>query len=97
LRRDLLFVLSPLKGSRFNRNSFPNRRFASSAPTEVRGLYLRGLISNFQTWMLITTGQKRPAPKSWSSFEYTEYGSREYSPRDPEGHVWHFGTYLPEM
>jgi uncharacterized glyoxalase superfamily protein PhnB len=27
----------------------------------------------------------------------TEYGSREYSARDPEGHVWHFGTYLPEM
>jgi hypothetical protein len=27
----------------------------------------------------------------------TEYGSREYSARDLEGHVWHFGTYLPEM
>jgi uncharacterized glyoxalase superfamily protein PhnB len=27
----------------------------------------------------------------------TEYGSREYSARDPEGHLWHFGTYLPEM
>ncbi len=26
----------------------------------------------------------------------TEYGSREYSSRDPEGHLWHFGTYLPE-
>jgi uncharacterized glyoxalase superfamily protein PhnB len=26
----------------------------------------------------------------------TEYGSREYSARDPEGHLWHFGTYLPE-
>jgi uncharacterized glyoxalase superfamily protein PhnB len=27
----------------------------------------------------------------------TEFGSREYTARDPEGHVWHFGTYLPEM
>jgi uncharacterized glyoxalase superfamily protein PhnB len=27
----------------------------------------------------------------------TDYGSREYSARDPEGHLWHFGTYLPEM
>jgi uncharacterized glyoxalase superfamily protein PhnB len=26
----------------------------------------------------------------------TSYGSREYSARDPEGHLWHFGTYLPE-
>jgi uncharacterized glyoxalase superfamily protein PhnB len=26
----------------------------------------------------------------------TDYGSREYSARDPEGHIWHFGTYLPE-
>jgi uncharacterized glyoxalase superfamily protein PhnB len=25
----------------------------------------------------------------------TEYGSREYSARDPEGNVWSFGTYQP--
>ena len=25
----------------------------------------------------------------------TDYGSREYSVRDPEGHLWSFGTYLP--
>ncbi|HEU4421192.1 MAG TPA: VOC family protein [Pilimelia sp.] len=24
-----------------------------------------------------------------------EYGSREYAVRDPEGHIWSFGTYLP--
>jgi uncharacterized glyoxalase superfamily protein PhnB len=23
------------------------------------------------------------------------YGSREYSARDPEGNMWHFGTYQP--
>jgi uncharacterized glyoxalase superfamily protein PhnB len=27
----------------------------------------------------------------------TDYGSREYSARDPEGHLWHFGTYMPDM
>ena len=27
----------------------------------------------------------------------TDYGSREYSARDLEGHLWHFGTYLPDM
>jgi len=25
----------------------------------------------------------------------TNYGSREFSCRDPEGHVWNFGTYDP--
>jgi uncharacterized glyoxalase superfamily protein PhnB len=27
--------------------------------------------------------------------ENTEYGSREYSVRDPEGNLWSFGTYDP--
>jgi uncharacterized glyoxalase superfamily protein PhnB len=27
----------------------------------------------------------------------TDYGSREYSARDPEGHVWSFGTYHPAV
>ena len=26
----------------------------------------------------------------------TDHGSREYSARDPEGHLWHFGTYRPD-
>ena len=26
----------------------------------------------------------------------TDYGSREYSARDPEGLHWHFGTYVPK-
>ena len=28
--------------------------------------------------------------------EDTPYGSREYMARDPEGHVWSFGTYWPK-
>lgn len=27
--------------------------------------------------------------------EDTDYGSREFSSRDPEGNVWSFGTYAP--
>ena len=27
--------------------------------------------------------------------EDTDYGSREFSARDPEGNVWSFGTYQP--
>jgi uncharacterized glyoxalase superfamily protein PhnB len=25
----------------------------------------------------------------------TDYGSRDYGAKDPEGNVWHFGTYQP--
>lgn len=27
----------------------------------------------------------------------TTYGSREYAARDPEGHLWSFGSYVPEV
>lgn len=26
-----------------------------------------------------------------------DYGSRDYAARDPEGHVWSFGTYRPKL
>ena len=29
--------------------------------------------------------------------EDTPYGSRDYSARDPEGHLWNFGTYRPVL
>ena len=29
--------------------------------------------------------------------EDTPYGSRDYSARDPEGHLWNFGTYRPTV
>ena len=29
--------------------------------------------------------------------EDTPYGSRDYSARDPEGHLWNFGTYRPSF
>ena len=28
-------------------------------------------------------------------FQDTDYGSRECTARDPEGHLWSFGTYRP--
>jgi len=27
----------------------------------------------------------------------TDYGSRDYAARDPEGNVWSFGTYRPAV
>ena len=29
--------------------------------------------------------------------EETPYGSKEYAARDPEGHVWSFGSYAPDL
>jgi len=29
--------------------------------------------------------------------EETDYGASEYMARDPEGHVWSFGTYAPDV
>jgi uncharacterized glyoxalase superfamily protein PhnB len=29
--------------------------------------------------------------------EDTDYGSREYTARDPEGNLWSFGTYRPSV
>jgi uncharacterized glyoxalase superfamily protein PhnB len=26
----------------------------------------------------------------------TDYGSHDFMARDPEGHIWSFGTYRPE-
>jgi uncharacterized glyoxalase superfamily protein PhnB len=26
-----------------------------------------------------------------------DYGSRDYSARDPEGNIWSFGTYRPQI
>jgi uncharacterized glyoxalase superfamily protein PhnB len=26
-----------------------------------------------------------------------DYGSRDYTARDPEGNLWSFGTYLPRI
>jgi uncharacterized glyoxalase superfamily protein PhnB len=27
----------------------------------------------------------------------TDYGSRDFAARDPEGHLWSFGTYAPTL
>lgn len=32
-----------------------------------------------------------------SEIEDTDYGSRGYTARDPEGNVWSFGTYHPKV
>ncbi len=31
-----------------------------------------------------------------SPLQDLDYGSRDYAARDPEGNIWHFGTYQPQ-
>ena len=42
------------------------------------------------------TRAKAAGAEIMQEIEDTHYGSRGYMARDPEGHVWYFGTYLPE-
>jgi len=38
---------------------------------------------------------KRAGAEIFYGMRDTEYGSRDFGCRDPEGHVWNFGTYSP--
>ncbi len=42
--------------------------------------------------MPLTLGPKRRKPISFGHSEDTDYGSHEFGVRDPEGHIWSFGT-----
>jgi uncharacterized glyoxalase superfamily protein PhnB len=39
---------------------------------------------------------KAAGAKIIRELEDQDYGSRDYSTRDPEGNIWSFGTYRPE-
>ena len=42
---------------------------------------------------LLRPGQRPPAPRWCMDIEDTDYGSRGFTVRDPEGNLWSFGTY----
>ena len=42
-------------------------------------------------------GAKAAGAEIVRELEDTSYGSREYTAKDPEGHVWSFGTYRPTV
>jgi uncharacterized glyoxalase superfamily protein PhnB len=45
--------------------------------------------------MRTASGPRAAGAEIRRELEDMEYGSREYSARDLEGHSWHFGTYRP--
>ena len=59
------------------------------AATQALCLYVPDLDAHFERARSAGAEITSP-PKS------TDFGSREYHARDVEGHLWTFGTYLPE-
>jgi uncharacterized glyoxalase superfamily protein PhnB len=57
--------------------------------TQAAYLYVKDIESHFAR-------AKAAGAEIVCALKDTDYGSREYSARDPEGHLWHFGTYLPD-
>ena len=45
--------------------------------------------------MRITRGRKAAGAEIVLDIKTQDYGGRDYTARDPEGHVWTFGTYDP--
>ena len=45
--------------------------------------------------MLTTARAKEAGAEITTELVDTDYGSRDYAARDPEGNVWNFGTYRP--
>ena len=42
-------------------------------------------------------GAKQAGARIERELEDQDYGSREFTARDPEGNLWSFGTYRPEL
>ena len=83
-------------GSMIMLGSYKDDVFGYKPPREVGGvtqavyLYVADIDAHFAR-------AKAAGAEVVVALKDTDYGSREYSARDPEGHLWHFGTYLPEM
>ncbi|MEK6374859.1 MAG: VOC family protein [Acidobacteriota bacterium] len=61
---------------------------ALGASTQALCVYVPDLDEHFERARL--AGAEIMSPP-----QDTDFGSREYHVRDPEGHLWTFGTYLP--
>ena len=61
---------------------------ALGAATQALCVYVPDLDEHFERAR--SAGAEVIAPP-----QETDFGSREYHVRDPEGHLWTFGTYLP--
>jgi uncharacterized glyoxalase superfamily protein PhnB len=71
----------------------PDERMASpqvlGAATQALCVYVDDLDAHFHR--ALSAGAEITSPPGDTGF-----GSRDYHARDPEGHLWTFGTYLPD-
>jgi uncharacterized glyoxalase superfamily protein PhnB len=61
---------------------------ARGAATQALYVYVPDVDAHFERARLAGAAVTAPPQE-------TDFGSREYHVRDPEGHLWTFGTYLP--
>ena len=54
---------------------------------------LAGLMNTFVSFIAIWV--RRFFAEAAQTLEDTDYGSRGFTARDPEGNLWSFGTYRP--
>ncbi|WP_210491774.1 VOC family protein [Patulibacter sp. SYSU D01012] len=57
---------------------------------EARGVYVAVDDADAHHAAAVAAGAEIVSP-----LQDTDYGSRDYAARDPEGRLWHFGTYRP--
>ncbi len=91
----------------------PDGSIAHAEMTFGEGMMMFGARKNLPAWMQAVGRQsiyvyvadpdahhdraKAAGAEIVNPLRDTEYGSREYSACDPDGHFWHFGTYRPEV
>ena len=82
----------PTDSSSLNGQRLLGQASAATRPLGSRGAVVRVGASIEQGQQRTSLSQNVPGSGSLND---TDYGSREYGARDPEGNVWSFGTYQP--
>lgn len=70
--------------------------FALRAPRQAGGTTQGVYVVVTEVDALFARAKSAGAEIVWGIRD-TEYGSRDFAARDPEGHLWSFGTYAPEL
>lgn len=76
-------------------NSSPDMKEQFSTPKELGGISTQAIYVVVQDADLHYDRAKRAGAEILKPIADAEYGGRGYTCRDPEGHVWEFGTYDP--
>ncbi|WP_341897174.1 VOC family protein [Ferrovibrio terrae] len=72
----------------------PDGPFALSTPQEA-GCTTQGVYIVVKDIDALFARAKAAGARIVMEIRDTDYGSRDFSARDPEGHLWSFGTYAP--